>query len=458
MRVALEAVATRCPRRDRRRTLRQLLHGQHAVVRDRHGRLVPTARSKIRLARDRQGDASLATAHCRERLITLVMQRSDVAYARGMAVRPRDHGAAPLPDTALRPCRSSRPTSTARVRRSRRSIGRGRSASRCAPPPTPSPNGSRSSAPAGSRTGRPRPTRARSTSDWDREFLTAGSATTVRPARLHRPRRVRRGRPGRLRDPHVHRGQRGRGAGARGTVHFYAPIPIFAVGCTVATYDVQAIRRRLRRREADCRQSCRHRPDWGDEPRGALHAHARRHVEGRVLPARRPARPIPPNATSCCCGSWARPTPARSTASAAPTRSPARSPSSASRPRSTPTSTTCSSRSASTEPLVTDRQNCGNLLAGVAPFAVERGLRRPPTTARPASAIHMVNTDSIADRHVPGRATAGRSIPATPRSSGVPGTAAPIRLDFDDIAGGTLRRAAADRQRRRRDRRRRRAR
>jgi aromatic ring-opening dioxygenase catalytic subunit (LigB family) len=27
-------------------------------------------------------------------------------------------------------------------------------------------------------------------------------------------------------------------AGARGTVHFYTPIPIFAVGCTIATYDL----------------------------------------------------------------------------------------------------------------------------------------------------------------------------------------------------------------------------
>ena len=29
-------------------------------------------------------------------------------------------------------------------------------------------------------------------------------------------------------------------AGAKGTVHFYAPIPIFAVGCTVATYKIAA--------------------------------------------------------------------------------------------------------------------------------------------------------------------------------------------------------------------------
>ena len=28
--------------------------------------------------------------------------------------------------------------------------------------------------------------------------------------------------------------------GAKGTVHFYAPIPIFAVGCTIATYQIAA--------------------------------------------------------------------------------------------------------------------------------------------------------------------------------------------------------------------------
>jgi 2,3-dihydroxyphenylpropionate 1,2-dioxygenase len=31
----------------------------------------------------------------------------------------------------------------------------------------------------------------------------------------------------------------GAAAGSTGSVHFYAPIPIFAVGCTVATYDVE---------------------------------------------------------------------------------------------------------------------------------------------------------------------------------------------------------------------------
>jgi 4-oxalomesaconate tautomerase len=87
------------------------------------------------------------------------------------------------------------------------------------------------------------------------------------------------------------------------------------------------------------------------------------------------------------------------------------------------------------EPLVTDRQNCGNLLAGVAPFALERGLLSPPdgdATVR----IHMLNTDSIAIAHLPvedGRLVAS----GTTTVSGVPGTAAAIRLDFEDIAGGS---------------------
>ncbi|WP_308810248.1 PrpF domain-containing protein, partial [Arthrobacter sp. HMWF013] len=45
--------------------------------------------------------------------------------------------------------------------------------------------------------------------------------------------------------------------------------------------------------------------------------------------------------------------------------------------------------------FVTSRQNCGNILAGVGPFAVERGLVAPGdglTRVR----IRMVNTDSIA--------------------------------------------------------------
>lgn len=87
------------------------------------------------------------------------------------------------------------------------------------------------------------------------------------------------------------------------------------------------------------------------------------------------------------------------------------------------------------EPIVTDRQNCGNLLAGVAPFALERGLidaNGPEATV----AIHMLNTDSLAIATVP--VSGGMPIYAGDTAiAGVPGTAAAIRLDFADVAGGS---------------------
>jgi 4-oxalomesaconate tautomerase len=86
--------------------------------------------------------------------------------------------------------------------------------------------------------------------------------------------------------------------------------------------------------------------------------------------------------------------------------------------------------------VVTDRQNCGNLLAGVAPFALERGLVPPPRGDTAAIRIHMANTGGLATATVPlcdgrPRYDGHASI------SGVPGTAAPIRLDFEGIAGSS---------------------
>lgn len=84
---------------------------------------------------------------------------------------------------------------------------------------------------------------------------------------------------------------------------------------------------------------------------------------------------------------------------------------------------------------VSDRQNCGNLLAGVAPFAIERGLIEPEdgeTSVR----IRMLNTDSvvIAKLHV----SDGHPVyEGDTAISGVPGTAAAIQLDFRDIAGSS---------------------
>ncbi len=86
-----------------------------------------------------------------------------------------------------------------------------------------------------------------------------------------------------------------------------------------------------------------------------------------------------------------------------------------------------------TEGVVTDKQNCGNVLAAVGPFAVERGLISaddPETTVR----IRMVNSDSVATATFP---TPARTLnyAGEVRISGVPGTAAGVRLAFSGIEG-----------------------
>lgn len=89
------------------------------------------------------------------------------------------------------------------------------------------------------------------------------------------------------------------------------------------------------------------------------------------------------------------------------------------------------------QPVVTDRQNCGNILAGVAPFAIERGLVEvPPGAGEVAVKINMVNTGGLAEAHVSVRD--GRPVYAGATAiAGVPGTAAPIRIDFLDTAGSS---------------------
>ena len=84
---------------------------------------------------------------------------------------------------------------------------------------------------------------------------------------------------------------------------------------------------------------------------------------------------------------------------------------------------------------VTDAQNCGNILAGVGPFAIERGLVAARDGTTPVR-IHMANTGQIATAEV---ATPGGrvSYAGTARIDGVPGTAAPVPLAFEDTAGST---------------------
>jgi 4-oxalomesaconate tautomerase len=86
-------------------------------------------------------------------------------------------------------------------------------------------------------------------------------------------------------------------------------------------------------------------------------------------------------------------------------------------------------------PIVTDRQNCGNILAGVGPFAIERGLV-PARDGRTEVRIFMENTGQLAMATV---ATPGGrvSYAGTARIDGVPGTAAPVPIAFQDTAGST---------------------
>ena len=87
------------------------------------------------------------------------------------------------------------------------------------------------------------------------------------------------------------------------------------------------------------------------------------------------------------------------------------------------------------QPTVTDQQNCGNILAGVGPFAIERGLV-DAQDGETRVAIYMENTGQLAIATVQ---TPGRIVryEGDARIDGVPGTAAPIPLEFRDTAGSS---------------------
>jgi 4-oxalomesaconate tautomerase len=85
--------------------------------------------------------------------------------------------------------------------------------------------------------------------------------------------------------------------------------------------------------------------------------------------------------------------------------------------------------------FVTDQQNCGNILAGVGPFAVERGIVAVGGTEA-AVGIRLLNTGGTAVATFP--VEGGRPVYRGRRAiAGVPGTAAEIRLDFQGTAGST---------------------
>ena len=84
---------------------------------------------------------------------------------------------------------------------------------------------------------------------------------------------------------------------------------------------------------------------------------------------------------------------------------------------------------------VSDSQNCGNILAAVGPCALEKGLLQPQGDLTEVR-IHMVNTAKFAITQVQ---TPGGEVnyEGEARIDGVPGTAAPVLLDFLDTAGSS---------------------
>lgn len=80
-------------------------------------------------------------------------------------------------------------------------------------------------------------------------------------------------------------------------------------------------------------------------------------------------------------------------------------------------------------------QNCGNILAGVGPFVIERGMV-PVRGERTAVAIHMVNTGQVAVAQVD---TPGGQVryDGDARIDGVPGAAAGMPIEFRDTQGSS---------------------
>jgi 4-oxalomesaconate tautomerase len=88
-----------------------------------------------------------------------------------------------------------------------------------------------------------------------------------------------------------------------------------------------------------------------------------------------------------------------------------------------------------TSRTVSTTQNCGNMLAGVGPFAIERGLVKAAdgyTVVR----VHMVNSGNVCELTV--RTPGGQvEYEGGATIDGVPGSAAPIICDYFDLAGST---------------------
>ncbi|MBB1596649.1 4-oxalomesaconate tautomerase [Achromobacter sp. UMC46] len=82
---------------------------------------------------------------------------------------------------------------------------------------------------------------------------------------------------------------------------------------------------------------------------------------------------------------------------------------------------------------VDTRPNCGNMLSGAAPFAIDEGLIAARDGVTPVR-VHNVNTGAVIEAVV--QTPGGRlTYEGDARIDGVPGTAAPVRLNFLDAWG-----------------------
>lgn len=84
---------------------------------------------------------------------------------------------------------------------------------------------------------------------------------------------------------------------------------------------------------------------------------------------------------------------------------------------------------------VSDAQNCGNILAGVGPFAIERGLLAT-TDDETLVSIYMENTGQIATEKV-ATPNGAVSYHGDAQIDGVPGSASAIPVSFKDTAGSS---------------------
>ncbi|MDH3239656.1 MAG: 4-oxalomesaconate tautomerase [Alphaproteobacteria bacterium] len=86
-------------------------------------------------------------------------------------------------------------------------------------------------------------------------------------------------------------------------------------------------------------------------------------------------------------------------------------------------------------PVVTDAQNCGNILAGVGYFAIERGLVEAKPDITPV-AIFMENTGQVAIARI---STPGGKVNyrGDAHIDGVPGSSAAVPIEFRDAAGSS---------------------